>query len=97
MNNKNRVIADSIPGLLGVHYTYNQQGFLTQTRQRGRVTSFTYNDLGRLHIVTDPLGRTSSMEYDAVGRVTKQTLPDGREINYTGACPEFIEGMPMAI
>ncbi|MCK5147773.1 carbohydrate binding domain-containing protein [bacterium] len=83
IDEKGRTVLDSIPGLHGVHYTYNNEGFLTATRQADRITSFAYDTLGQLEAVTDPIGRTSHMAYDSVGRLTQQTLPDGRQIAYT--------------
>jgi len=50
--------------------------------QGDRVTTFDYNDLGRLETVTDPLNRTTTMAYDLAGRIERQVLADGREILY---------------
>jgi len=83
INEKGRVIKDSIPGVDAGYYTYNPQGFLTQVSQGGRASSFTYDTKGLLTSVTDPLGRTVSMEHDSVGRVLKQYLPDNNTINYS--------------
>jgi RHS repeat-associated protein len=77
-----RVVQDSIPGVISVTSKYDSQGFLTQTSQDGRTSSFTYDGRGRLATVTDPLQRTTSTFYDSVGRVTRQVLPDTREILY---------------
>jgi RHS repeat-associated protein len=82
-DSKGRVVADSIPGILAVHYMYDDKGFLTQSRQGNRVTNFTYDSRGRLQTITDPLNRTAVMVYDSVGRVLHQTLADGRVIDYS--------------
>jgi len=75
-------VCDSIPGIKAVDYTYDDEGFLIETEQGGRKTTFAYNDQGWLETVTDPLNRTTMMVYDDVGRVTSQILADGREILY---------------
>ncbi len=82
IDNKGRVVCDSIPGIKSVHYVYDDQGFLIETEQGGRRTTFDYNDQGWLESVTDPLNRTTTMVYDSVGRVVQQVLADGREILY---------------
>ncbi len=82
IDNKGRVVCDSIPGIHAVNYAYDDQGFLIETEQGGRRTTFDYNDQGWLETVTDPLNRTTAMAYDSVGRVVQQMLADGREIVY---------------
>jgi RHS repeat-associated protein len=77
------VIQSTVPGLAPVNYTYNSDGFLTETEQGGRTTHYTYNDQGWVKSVTDPLGRTDSTRYDSVGRVTRQVLSNGKEILYS--------------
>jgi RHS repeat-associated protein len=83
IDNKGRVIQESVPGVAPVSYTYDPQGRLVQAQQGGRISSFTYDSRSRLATATDPLSRTTSFAYDSVGRITKQTLPDGREIAYS--------------
>jgi RHS repeat-associated protein len=83
IDNKGRVIEESVPGVAPVGYTYDSQGRLVQAQQGGRISSFTYDSRSRLATATDPLMRTTSFEYDAVGRITRQTLPDGKEIAYS--------------
>ena len=77
-----RVIQSSVPGIAPVNYTYDANGFLTETEQGGRTTSYFYNSQGWLESVTDPLGRVETTAYDSVGRVTTQTLPNGEQILY---------------
>lgn len=76
-----RVVQSSVPGIAPVNYSYDSNGFLTETEQGGRTTTFTYKADGWLESVTDPLGRIETTRYDSVGRVTQQILPNGEEIN----------------
>lgn len=46
-------------------------------------TQFTYDQLGRVTAVTDPLGRIAQSTYDKKGRLTKETLADGTSIEHT--------------
>ncbi|CAM3505073.1 RHS repeat-associated core domain-containing protein [Bordetella flabilis] len=39
--------------------------------------TMSYDGLGRLRSITDPLGRTTTYEYDNWGRAVQTTLPDG--------------------
>ncbi|MFN3413746.1 MAG: hypothetical protein ACK42L_06765, partial [Thermoanaerobaculum sp.] len=83
LDEKGRVVAMHIPGLVPVQYSYNAQGQLVAISEGARTTTFSYNPQGLLAASTDPLGRTTSYEYDASGRVIQQTLPDGREILFS--------------
>ncbi len=83
MDEFGRTVKDSIPGMTAVHYAYDNKGFLIETRQGNRTTSFVYNDQGMMETVTDPLNRTTTTEYDSVGRVMKKIFPDNREVLYT--------------
>ncbi|MEU8240978.1 LamG-like jellyroll fold domain-containing protein [Actinoplanes missouriensis] len=42
-----------------------------------------YDSIGQVTKVTDPLGAETSFTYDMLGRVTKQTNPDGGAVRYT--------------
>ncbi|GIF97014.1 LamG-like jellyroll fold domain-containing protein [Catellatospora citrea] len=46
-------------------------------------TTSTYDDLGQLKTVTDPLGKVTSYDYDQLGRVWRMTAPDGGVTKYT--------------
>ncbi|MFA5832146.1 MAG: RHS repeat-associated core domain-containing protein [Bacteroidota bacterium] len=83
IDTKGRVVKDSIPGITSKTNTYNSKGQLVQTKQGTRVTMFTYDNLGRLQSIQDPMLRTSSTLYDSVGRSILQILPDGRTIGYS--------------
>lgn len=71
-----------MPGIAPVNYSYDANGFLTETEQGGRTTSYTYTPQGYLESATDPLGRIETTAYDSVGHVTTQTLPNGEQILY---------------
>ena len=77
-----RVVKDSIPGLLPVHYAYDSSGFLVQTRRGNRVSEFSFDNFGRLQTITDPIGRVDSMYYGGANRLNRQVFPDGNEISY---------------
>jgi RHS repeat-associated protein len=78
-----RLIQSSVPGIENVNYKYNRLGFLTETSQGTRKSTFNYDNRGRVHSITDPMNRTESFAYDSVGRVVKQVLLDLREIHYS--------------
>lgn len=82
VNEKGRVVKDSVSGLAATTYTYDLQGRVDSVTQAGRAWHYAYDAAGRLSSTTDPLGRTDSLFYDAPGRVTRQVLRDGGEINY---------------
>jgi len=77
-----RVVAEGVPGVDSVNYTYDAQGRLSQTTQGTRVWRYTYDSRGRLDSVIDPLSRASTFAYDSADRVIEQTLPDGRTVGY---------------
>ncbi len=72
--------------LEAVNYGYDARGRLTSistgTGTTARDLAFSYDVLGYLGSITDPLGRSVTFINDAVGRITEQTLPDGRIIQY---------------
>jgi YD repeat-containing protein len=76
------VIAEVVPGVDTVKYTYDANGRLSQTTQGSRVWRYTYDARGRLDSVIDPLLRASTFAYDSADRVIEQTLPDGRTVGY---------------
>ncbi|HLB36951.1 MAG TPA: RHS repeat-associated core domain-containing protein [Gemmatimonadales bacterium] len=77
-----RVIAEVVPGVDTVKYTYDAQGRLAQTVQGPRTWRYTYDLRGRLDSVIDPLLRATTFAYDSAGRVVSQRLPDGRVVGY---------------
>jgi RHS repeat-associated protein len=83
VNEKGRVVKDSIPGIEATTYNYDPQGRLMTVSQAGRTASYTYDAKSLLATATDPIQRTSRFEYDSVGRITRQVLPDLHEILYS--------------
>jgi RHS repeat-associated protein len=83
INEKGRIIKDSIPGIEAVTYNYDPQGRLISISQGGRTASYAYNEKSYLAAVTDPIERLNRFEYDSVGRITTQTLPDFNQISYS--------------
>ncbi len=54
----------------------------SHTNSLGKVTTYTYDALGRLASFTDPLGNTTAYQYNDRGDITQTTYPDGGvEIN----------------
>jgi len=47
------------------------------------VTQYTYDEVGNIKTVTDPVGGVTLMTYDAVNRLTEKTLPSGVKSTYT--------------
>jgi len=77
-----RVIAEVVPGVDTVRYSYDARGRLAQTTQGSRTWRYTYDVRGRLDSVVDPLQRATTFAYDSAGRVVQQTVPDGRVVGY---------------
>jgi RHS repeat-associated protein len=51
---------------------------LTRTDARGKVWTYTYDNLGRLLSQRDPLAHTTTFEYDGVGNKIKETDAEGK-------------------
>lgn len=83
LDTKGRVVKDSILGIRPTVSTYNSKGQLIKTTQGTRVTNLTYDNLGRVVSIQDPILRIFSTVYDSVGRTLQQILSDRRVINYT--------------
>jgi YD repeat-containing protein len=76
-------VQQQIGDLEPTEYHFDEEtGQLDGIAQRGRVTTMTYDSLGRVASVTDPEERTVSFTYDAAGRVIEQELPDTRVIAF---------------
>jgi len=83
-NDKGRIAAVEIPGMVSLNYSYDSHGRISSISQgAGRTYTFTYDSHNNLDTVTDALGHTMSYDYDLAGRMTKETLPDLQEINLT--------------
>ncbi|MCC6759314.1 MAG: PASTA domain-containing protein, partial [Candidatus Omnitrophica bacterium] len=81
------VVRQQVGGFEPVNYTYDPKGRLTQSSQGTgadkRTLDLTYTSDGYLNDITNALNEKVSFSYDLKGRVVKQTLPDGRFIEYT--------------
>jgi RHS repeat-associated protein len=77
-----RVVKDSVAGITPWTYEYDGDGKLTRAQQGSREYEYTYDALGRLESLTDPLDYTVAFAYDATGRLTRQVLPDTNEITF---------------
>jgi RHS repeat-associated protein len=49
----------------------------------GAVTQYTYDAVGNLKTVIDPIGGVTTMTYDAANRLTQRLLPNGITTSYT--------------
>jgi RHS repeat-associated protein len=72
-------------GTLGaVQLGYGTGGRLTSITQGSgtdaRSVALTYDAVGRIATMTDPLQQTVSFTYDGAGRATRETLPDGQAL-----------------
>jgi RHS repeat-associated protein len=83
LNTKGRMVESQVPGIIPVNFTYDTLGHLSDIVQGTRAYALRYDAQGNLANITDPLSRTAGFEYDPAGRITRQTLPDGRQIQYT--------------
>ncbi len=81
-----RIIHEVSPGQPIVDTAYDNSGriaTLTSTSSAGvSQTAFSYDTLGQLSTLTDPLGRTNAFSYDAAGRLNQVTQPDGSVIGF---------------
>ncbi|MBN1381570.1 MAG: PKD domain-containing protein [Deltaproteobacteria bacterium] len=59
-------------------FTYNENNqVLTRTFEpTGAVTTYVYDELGRIKTITDPLGGTTTLTYDSIGNVLSIEDPD---------------------
>jgi RHS repeat-associated protein len=59
---------------------------VTDTDPVGKITAYTYDQMGNLLTITDPKGNTTSFEYNSVGRLIKKTtsLDQVTELKYDG-------------
>jgi RHS repeat-associated protein len=77
------VIQDSIPGIVPTNYHYDSKGRIIETSQGGRTISYSYDTLGRVASVADPLLRITQFQYDSANRVTTQILPNGAVVEFS--------------
>lgn len=77
-----RVVGERVPGLDSLIYRYDANGRLDEVQTGGRIATYTYDTLGRLATLTDPLGQTDSLFYDSADRLERQVLWGGRVVQY---------------
>lgn len=86
LDDKGRIISITTHGMETAYHSYDSRGRLQETIQGSgadeRINTFSYDNLGNIASVTNPLGETTSFEYDAVGRVLKQEKPDSSNIGF---------------
>jgi RHS repeat-associated protein len=94
-----RMIHSQSPGESPVNIIYDSQGRVSEVDDIASVgmrrTMFSYDALGRLTTLIDPLNRTNRYGYDAAGRPQQLTLADGQvasfqidsEFNLTSVTP----------
>lgn len=87
LNAQGRVIQVDVAGLLPIVFVYDENGRMSTVTQGSdanvRGMSISYDSEGCISGITDPLNHTVTYAYNQAGRVTKQTLQDGREIDFT--------------
>jgi RHS repeat-associated protein len=82
LDDKGRIVKDSVSGIDAIEYTYNPQGFLIQVSQSKRATYYNYSNDGWIYSIIDPMRRTTRFFSDSVGRVVRQSRNDGNDILY---------------
>lgn len=65
----------TIPGRGDWVYKHRNFMLMSVTDPLGRITSYTYDAMGRRATVTDGRGNTSRYEYDTVGNIVKEVAP----------------------
>jgi YD repeat-containing protein len=85
-DSQNQVVATLANGLVQTS-TYNLAGQLISYAESGSgiasaTTTYKYDNLGRLRMVTDAAGRTNYYIYDVLGRKALDVAPNGQVIQY---------------
>lgn len=66
------------------HFCFDANNCLTQIKDAaGGTVSYTYNNMGEITAVTDPLSRQRTIAYDQAGRVISKTDALGHSVSYT--------------
>ena len=61
---------------------YNSKGQIIESRHGDRVFNFSYDNLGNLASVTNPLGQITKYTFDLNNRMTSTSLPDQSKLSY---------------
>ena len=88
LDDKGRIVRETVPGLADVYYVYDNRGRLTTVIEGqgddARALTIGYDsNSGYVAQITDALQRSVEFSRDKVGRVLVQKLPDNREIRYS--------------
>lgn len=75
-NERGLVTTISAPADHVVRYDYDSNNRLIRVDDRGAIVEYTYNGLGHVITVTDPIGRLTEYERDEAGNITRLLLPD---------------------
>jgi len=77
------------PSGSSIKYEYDILGRVVKVTEKASpnsqpaVTEYTYDEVGNIKTVKDPVGGVTLMTYDAVNRLTEKTLPSGVKSTYT--------------
>ncbi|RKZ80853.1 MAG: hypothetical protein DRR19_22980, partial [Candidatus Parabeggiatoa sp. nov. 1] len=87
LDDKGRIVRETVPGLTDVYYVYDNRGRLTTVIEGqgddARALTISYDsNSGYVAQITSALQRTVEFSRDVVGRVLVQKLPDARQIEY---------------
>ena len=77
-----RLVVKNRPSEPNITFLYNIAGRLLDIDDRGNVTQYSYDRIGRVSDINDPEDRLVSYEYDNRGLRTRLTYPDDSYINY---------------
>ncbi len=86
LDGQGRPIRSQTSGHAAVDILYDSQGRVIEIQQTAAVglrrATLSYDSLGQLATLTDPLGRTKQYSYDGAGRLQQLTLADGQAANF---------------
>ena len=86
LDDNGRITSIATPSLATTYLNYDDRGRLrTLTQGSGteaRTNTITYDALGNIKRVVNPLGEVTAYGYDPVGRILKQTNPDNAKIGF---------------
>ncbi|MBK9041548.1 MAG: hypothetical protein IPL83_20750 [Bdellovibrionales bacterium] len=75
-------VSERVGHLTPTQYSYDQRGRLFGVTRGKRKTEFHYDNQGFLESIVDPLLREVRYSYDEARRTKRETLPDGRFVDY---------------
>lgn len=95
-----QLLAEIMPDLSRVEYTYDGAGNLTQIQEKSNATTV-YSTAtveyggpyGQLTKIVDPEGKQSELQYDALGNLLVSTDHDGNPIRFFYQDPRFPQAM----